>query len=478
MSDAAEPSVQTELGRPRVLGDTVITLRMGIVLTWLLTLIAASVVLTGAWQIVDRFSHILLLLIFAMLVAFLFAPLVRRLEMQRLPRTAAIGLAYTVALLSTALVLAFFFGPLVGQLTGLVRRLPAQMLTAQHNVPLLDNLFSRLNLPFRVADIEKQIVGAVQSVGSVLLSSTLSLFGGITTVLIDMVLVFVISFYLQLEASNIRRILWRVAPPRIQPIGRLAESVILRVVGGYIRGQIIMALIIGVAAGIGCALLGVPDPLVIGLLAGLFELAPMVGPVLGALPAVSISLIFQGFPAVLWVVVLFVVIQQIESNVIGPRITGQAVGLHPLVALLALLIGVELGGILGAFFAVPLAGVAWEFSSAFYRGQSTRTFAPSVPSPDAAPHPRPSPPSMGERLGSIVSTVVSAVDTFNHATHEQRPQRTTTGLNSRRRVRRRQSTIDSAATSDPADVGDTGQPLPPLTRRSASLAHPPTAPED
>jgi predicted PurR-regulated permease PerM len=111
-----------------------------------------------------------------------------------------------------------------------------------------------------------------------------------------------------------------------------------------------MSLVIGVLAGVGTGLLGLPYFVVLGVLAGLFELVPMFGPVLSAVPAVIVAL-FLPWPTVLWVVLLFVVIQQFESNVLGPRVTGHAVGLHPLGALFALLVGFEVAGILGGLFA-------------------------------------------------------------------------------------------------------------------------------
>ena len=137
--------------------------------------------------------------------------------------------------------------------------------------------------------------------------------------------------------------------------------------GGYLRGQLVMAATIGAIAGLGCWLLGLPYALVLGVLAGLFELVPMFGPILSAVPAVLVAL-FLPFPTVLWVALFFFAVQQVESNILGPRITGHAVGLHPLGALFALLAGLQLAGVLGALFAVPVAGILWVLVAAAYRG--------------------------------------------------------------------------------------------------------------
>ena len=128
-----------------------------------------------------------------------------------------------------------------------------------------------------------------------------------------------------------------------------------------------MAAIIGLSAGLGSFLLGVHYPLLIGVLAFLFELIPMVGPILGSVPAVLISL-FQPWPLVLEVVAFFVVMQVIENNVLAPRITGGAVGLHPVAALLAIVVGADVGGVVGALFAVPFAGIASVLVDAAWKG--------------------------------------------------------------------------------------------------------------
>jgi hypothetical protein len=108
-----------------------------------------------------------------------------------------------------------------------------------------------------------------------------------------------------------------------------------RVLGGYLRAQFTLALIIGVLAGVGMSVLGLPYAVVLGVLAGLFELVPMFGPILSVIPAVIVAL-FMPFPTVIWVVLYFLLIQQLENTGLAPRISGHAVGLHPLGPMFAL----------------------------------------------------------------------------------------------------------------------------------------------
>ena len=103
-----------------------------------------------------------------------------------------------------------------------------------------------------------------------------------------------------------------------------------------------------------------------GVLAGILELVPLVGPIVAGTVAALVALT-QPFPLVLWVIAAAVAIQQIENNLLVPRIAGPAVGLHPLAALIAVLVGVEIAGIVGALFAVPLTGLAWSIYRARIR---------------------------------------------------------------------------------------------------------------
>ena len=176
---------------------------------------------------------------------------------------------------------------------------------------------------------------------------------------------FVLGFYLLLDGPRLRHQLLRLAPPRSRGWIFVVEAAFRNVVGGYLRGQLLVALLIGVSAGVGCWLLGAPFPVVIGVLSGLLELVPMLGPILATIVAVVITLP-QGFPQVLWVLLLFIGIHQVEINILAPRIAGHAVGLHPAAALIALLVGFEVGGVLGALVAVPVAGILYVLAWAIY----------------------------------------------------------------------------------------------------------------
>ena len=129
------------------------------------------------------------------------------------------------------------------------------------------------------------------------------------------------------------------------------------VLNGFVRGQVIIAVLVGLMSALALTILGVRFALILGLIAGVFELVPYFGPVLGALPAVSLALLESPLLA-LKVTVAFIVIQQVESAILSPKIMGDRVGLHPVAVILAVLVGGHLFGFWGIVLAVPGAALA------------------------------------------------------------------------------------------------------------------------
>jgi predicted PurR-regulated permease PerM len=173
------------------------------------------------------------------------------------------------------------------------------------------------------------------------------------------VFVFVLGIYLLASGPAVRRWVLDLVPADRRAGAARVEAEARRVFGSYVRGQLILGLIVGTLSAIAYLVLGVPYAVFLGVLAGILELVPIVGPLIAGAAAALVALT-QPFPLVIWVILAAIAIQQIENNLLVPRISGEAVGLHPLAALLAVLIGVELAGLAGAIFAVPLTGIGWS----------------------------------------------------------------------------------------------------------------------
>lgn len=312
--------------------------------------LAAIVFVWAASQVVGRLVHIVAVVLLALVLAFALEPLLR-LAQRFLPRALAAVLIYASALGLLAAFVLIAGPPALSQAEGLATRLPAY----------LDELNGFQ--PLQGTDLAGSLRGFVAAALSSAVTVATAIAGGV----VDAVLVLVLGFWFMVDGGRMAHIAVGLVPAAQRDKAGFVSDAVSRVLGAYIRGQLTMALIIGLSAGVGSWLLGVHYPVLIGILAFLFELIPMVGPILASLPAVVISLT-QPFPLVLYVILFFVVMQLIENNVLAPRITGGAVGLHPVVALLAIVVGADLGGVVGALFAVPIAGVASVLTAAVWKG--------------------------------------------------------------------------------------------------------------
>jgi predicted PurR-regulated permease PerM len=318
----------------------------------LLAVIAASRLLLDA---LVPFAHVLLVFALAAALTFAIAPLVGRLE-DVMPRSLAVTLVFVGLIASLALFAYLIARPLTTEGQALADKIKEYSEAVQGKRPLV---LGDQPLP---AGVQEQIRAVVEAQGPDLAARSAGLVLAFLAVIVDLAIVLVVTFYLLLDARRFRVIILRTLEPANRPAARRVFSEIARVFGAYLRSQLIVALSLGLLVTIALSLLGVPYAVLLGVFAGLVELVPMLGPFLGAVPAILVAST-QPFPTVVWVLIAFVVIQQVESNILVPRLTGNAVGLHPLAAMLALLAGFEAGGVIGALFAVPIVGLIWVLVS-------------------------------------------------------------------------------------------------------------------
>ncbi len=342
------------------------------VLVALLTVLAGLALLWVLWQMIRPIQHTLILFGLASVLAFALSGPVNMLALRVHSRLAAIIATYL--LVGGGLVggLVLLAGPFVRDATALIGALPQYAADLQARAPEVQNTLGGYGIQADLDQLKARLTVAVEQGGTDVLKNLVGTLAEVGGIILDGVLVLVISLYLLIDGPRLRARSLALVPLRHRPKALFLEDHVSRVLGGYLRGQLTLAMIIGVAAGIGTALLGLPYAVVLGVLAGLFELVPMFGPILSVIPAVIIAL-FMPFPTVIWVLLFFLAVQQLENNVLAPRISGHAVGLHPLGAMFALLAGFQLAGLLGGLFAVPLAGVLWVLVGAAYRNAVKET---------------------------------------------------------------------------------------------------------
>jgi predicted PurR-regulated permease PerM len=331
-----------------------------------LTLLASVAVLWVLWQVISPILHTLVLFGLAAVLAFALSGPVNMLSQRLGNRLIAIMSVYLVVGIVVVGGLALIAGPFVSQATELAAALPQYASDLQARAPEVQTTLGQYGINTDLDQLKAQAASAIEQGGTDVLKNMVGTLAGVGGLILDIVLALVISFYLLADGKRMGERSLALIPSQHRAKAVFLQANVARVLGGYLRGQLVLALIIGVLAGVGCAVIGLPYAVVIGVLAGLFELVPMFGPILSVIPAVLVAL-FMPFPTVIWVVLYFLLIQQVENNVLAPRISGHAVGLHPLGAMFALLAGFQLAGLLGALFAVPLAGVLWVLLGAAYR---------------------------------------------------------------------------------------------------------------
>jgi predicted PurR-regulated permease PerM len=337
--------------------------------------IALLVVLWVLGQVLGAMGHALLLFTLSAVVAFLIAPLVDLGTQRGAPRPLMIAITYLALVLLLVGGAVLLAAPLVTQVSQLAVALPQY--TTMVNDALLGLDKSLVGTPFEggLSTLRAQFLTEFGGIAGTFLTRFLGALTSVGGSVSDSILILIISIYMLAAAPRFDRAMRTLLPaPQLRAYLLMRESLIA-ILGGYLRSQIVLALILGVVVVAGLQALGMPYALLLGILATILGLIPMFGSALSALPALAVAL-FQPFPTVVWVLIFFVVVQNLQDQVLAPRITGNAVGLHPLAVMFALVAGFELAGFVGALFGLPVAGLLWAIVVAVYRAVASPATTP------------------------------------------------------------------------------------------------------
>ena len=299
-------------------------------------------------------------LLIAVVVVYLLNPIVSALERRGVHRAAGAGIVYILFLCIVALIIALLVPLVARQVSQVATHFPDYLADAQANIRRVAGRFGQ-EVNFRLdADQVRHWLAASENRQTVtryltgLRSFTSSLISG----LIIFVLGPVMAFYLLVDLPRLRRGAMALVPPaRREEITGLMDR-IGQAVGGFFRGQLLVALFVGVASSIGLWLIGLPFWLLVGMVAGVFNLVPLVGPFIGGGLAVVIALLSGEPLKAVWAALVLLIVQQIDNHLISPNVMGRTVQLHPVVVMLALLVGASFAGLFGMLVIVPLVAVA------------------------------------------------------------------------------------------------------------------------
>jgi predicted PurR-regulated permease PerM len=323
------------------------------------TLVLVSLVF--CFWLLYRFYQVVFILFIAIVIGTVIRPSVNWLYQRGLPRVAGVILVYLLLLILLAGFLWLLFPLIFEQSSTLAREVPGYYQNLREWVlhspsqlfmrlgELLPVTLPSLNLnpPIAQPTGEEVVASVGQMLGYVILTAQ---------VFFVAIIILVLTFYWTLDGPRIiKSFLLLIPQDQRESIGELISAMESRV-GFYIAGQGILCLVIGVMALVAYMLIGLPNALVLALVAGVMEAVPMIGPLLGAIPAALVALSI-GPEKLIWVIVATVVIQQLENSLLVPRIMKKAVGVNPFVTLLALFAFSSLFGLAGALMAIPIAAL-------------------------------------------------------------------------------------------------------------------------
>jgi predicted PurR-regulated permease PerM len=324
--------------------------------------VIVALVLSGLASQLLRIQEVLLLLLLAILLATAIGPLVDRLRLGPIPHGASVLIVYTLIVAAVAVPLYVFSPTVTAQATTFTSALPeriqalipyAQALQPPFLADAATGGLERATEALRnpQAPAEEQIVEAGSTAAQLL-------FGFVT--------VFVLAYYWLVERLTIKQALMHlVGRARATDVEAIWVEVEVRI-GGWVRGQVILMTAIGLMAGVGYAVIGLPNAALLGLFAGVVEIVPLVGPFLAFAPAVFVGLGID--PAHGLITLAYAaVIQQFEANILVPRVMGRSVGISPLTVFIGILVGSLLYGLPGTFIAVPIAATVQVILAHFTR---------------------------------------------------------------------------------------------------------------
>jgi len=280
------------------------------------------------------------------------------LESKGVKRTYSILLLYVLIISLTILAIISIVPKLSSEFENLVRLLPNYF---NRIYDYFNNVFARYSkhldsLPTEFHAIKGIFLDNLMDIQTFLLNYlkniTSSLIGTFSK-MASFIIVPILTFYFLKDKDYFKKRMTLMIPKNqrnnVLHIGREVDKVL----GRFIRGQLIVCAFVGISTTIVLLIIGVDFAIIIGLIAGVADVIPYFGPIIGIIPAVIFALL-RGPVKAIWVIVSFIIIQQIESNVIAPKIVGESIGIHPIVVMLALLIGGSYFGITGMIFAIPI----------------------------------------------------------------------------------------------------------------------------
>jgi predicted PurR-regulated permease PerM len=330
-------------------------------------LVLLPLALLGLWALARASGSVLIVLIVAAVVALILAPIVRLLE-RVLPRGLAILIVYLGGFALIAGIGVLLASPVATQVTRLQHNVPSIVRHANHQLDNFQNFLTSHGINVHIKQQGSSALDTLQKDvlkrSGDIVSFSRDLLSGIVTIGFDLVLILVLSIYLLVYGHQIGSLVRRIMPPGDGTPEDDYPLLVQGAVSGYVRGQLLFSLVMGGSAAICLEILGLVGifpagrdyAVFFGAFYGLMEFIPYIGPIVGPIPAILVALFADPISAV-WLIILFVALQQLEGHVVAPQVFRISLRINPIIIILALLIGFKLYGIVGSLVALPVIAV-------------------------------------------------------------------------------------------------------------------------
>ena len=329
------------------------------------------IALLAVWALAGVASAVLVLFIVAALIALILNPAVAFLQRRRLPRGLAVLSVYLAFFLTLAGIGFLVANPISNQVKTFSNNLPHLVDEANEQIATLQEELKENGIHVELVKQGKTALQTIQDKVAKSASKLASSGAGILTeaagAVFDLVLIFVLSVYMLLYGEQIGRLVRRLMPDGDGTDADDYPHLVQRAVSRYVGGQLLFSLIMGASAGVSLYIFGLvglfPDgekyAIAFAVFYAAMELVPYIGPILGAAPPVIVALFTHPISAV-WLIALFIVLQQFEGHVVAPQVFGHTLRINPILVIFALLLGLHVDGIIGALVALPILSVVRE----------------------------------------------------------------------------------------------------------------------
>lgn len=307
--------------------------------------------------------NLVLIILTSVVIASAVEPATKWFIKRKIPRALGVILIYLSVFIMIAGVTTVVLPPLAEDIKATLITLPKYVEAVNpadlERIPGLSLVFNQFTSSFSSGELFQQVGGYAGKATFGFFQTAGTIFGS----LLSFIMIIVISFYLAVQDDGVASFLRVVTPVKHEKYVIDLWKRSQRKIGLWMQGQLLLGLIVGVLTYLGLSIIGVENALLLALIAAVFELIPIFGPILSAIPAVGIALIQDGFSLALVTLGLYLIIQQFENHLIHPLVVKKIVGIPSLLAILSLIVGAQLAGFLGMIIAVPIAAALMEYLS-------------------------------------------------------------------------------------------------------------------